>query len=59
MKKQLTDLLKLQEVGDKNIFCFYDNRGKNHYMFHCLTFPIYWGKSATRKKGEAKTMIAR
>ena len=28
MKKQWTHLPKLQEVGDKNIFCFHDNKAK-------------------------------
>ena len=56
MKKQWFYLLKLQEVGDKNIFCFYDNRAKplNVSLSH---FPHLPGHIETRKKGEGKTVI--
>ena len=58
MKKQWAHLLKLQEVGDKNIFCFHDKRAK---PLHVLLphFPHLPGQSETRKKGEAKTIIVR
>ena len=58
MKKQLTHLLKLQEVYDKNIFCFYGNRAKQLYVPQSH-FPHLPGKSETREKGQAKTMIIR
>ena len=58
MKKQWTHLLKLQEPGDKNIFCFHGNRGKPLHI-PLSRFIHLPGESETRKKGEDKTMIVR
>ena len=58
MKKQWTHLLKLQEVGDKNIFCFYGNRAKPLLVSLSHLPHLPW-QSETSKNGEAKTMIVR
>ena len=58
MKKQWPHLLKLQEVGDKNIFYFHGNRAKPLHV-PLSHFPYLPGQSEKRKKGEAKTMIVR
>ena len=58
MKKHWTHLLKLQEVGDKNIFRFHKNRAKPLHV-PLSHFPHSLGQSETSKKGEGKTMIIR